>query len=73
LLVHNVWVLGWPVIITILGWLAVIGGTVRILAPQGAGNAGRKLIARPHIITISGAVWFVTGAVLCFFGYVSHS
>ena len=27
---HNVWTAGWPVIITIFGWLAVIGGIVRM-------------------------------------------
>src|SRR6266446_6945915 len=32
---HNVWVAGWTVLITILGWLATIGGAVRIICPQG--------------------------------------
>ncbi len=31
---HNVWVVGWPVIITLLGWSAVIKGTVRLVAPR---------------------------------------
>ena len=29
-LTHNVWVADWPVLITMLGWLATIGGAVRI-------------------------------------------
>ena len=28
---HNVWEPGWPLIITIFGWLAVIGGMARML------------------------------------------
>jgi hypothetical protein len=28
---HNVWVADWRVLITILGWLGVIGGAVRIV------------------------------------------
>lgn len=28
---HNVWVAKWPVLITILGWLALIKGVVRLL------------------------------------------
>ena len=31
---HNVWEAGWPVIITILGWLSVIGGVARMLFPE---------------------------------------
>jgi len=30
---HNRWTRGWPVIVTILGWLAVFGGLARMLAP----------------------------------------
>lgn len=68
-LVHNVWVAGWPVIITIFGWLAIVGGALRILAPQRATNAGRKLLDKPHVLTIAGAFWLIIGAILCFFGY----
>src|SRR5713101_2235881 len=32
---HNVWAADWPIVITILGWLAAIGGAARIIAPQG--------------------------------------
>ncbi len=37
---HNVWQ-GWPVIITIFGWLCVIGGAIRILVPRHGARAGR--------------------------------
>ena len=33
-LTHNVWTADWRVLITILGWLAVIGGAIRISVPQ---------------------------------------
>ena len=37
--VHNVWTGGWPVIITILGWLLIVGGLARMWCPQeGFGN-----------------------------------
>ena len=41
-LTHNVWRADWPVIITILGWLAAIGGAVRIVMPQGTERVGRR-------------------------------
>ena len=31
---HNIWMLGWPVIITIFGWASILGGIARMAAPQ---------------------------------------
>lgn len=39
---HNVWTLRWPVFVTLIGWLALLGGTFRMFAPtarQGGENA----------------------------------
>src|SRR6516165_6313078 len=32
--VHNIWVWGWPVIITVLGWWSLIKGFVLFINPQ---------------------------------------
>jgi hypothetical protein len=66
---HNIWVADWRVLITILGWLAAIGGAVRILAPQRAAAVGRTIFANPATIHTSTGVYLVIGASLCFFGY----
>ena len=31
--VHDIWLGGWPVLVTVLGWLAVLGGLLRMLFP----------------------------------------
>ena len=69
-LTHNVWAAGWTVIITILGWLATIGGAFRIVMPQGTEKIGRRLIKSPMNLQIAGVVWLALGAILSFFGYV---
>ncbi len=69
-LTHNVWVLGWTVIITILGWLMAIGGAVRIIAPQGTEKVGRAVLKHNMGLQISGAIWVAIGLLLCYFGYV---
>jgi hypothetical protein len=66
---HNVWAGDWRILITILGWLAVIGGAVRILAPQRATAIGRTMLANPSTLHISTGVYLLIGALLCFFGY----
>jgi uncharacterized membrane protein len=70
ILTHNQWVANWPVLITVLGWLAAIGGAVRIVAAQGTERVGRAMLKHRHGLTIAGAVWLAAGAILCFFGYV---
>ena len=57
------------VLITILGWLAAVGGALRIVVPQGSQTVGRWFLARPMAITVSAGIWLAIGALLCFFGY----
>jgi hypothetical protein len=68
---HNVWVLNWPVIITLLGWVAVVSGALRVFAPERALKIGKKAIAKKEITTASAAIWLAIGAVLCYFGFRS--
>ena len=69
-LTHNVWRADWPVIITILGWLAVFGGAFRIICPQGTERVGRQMLKSKFGLTIAGAVWVAVGAILLLFGYL---
>jgi hypothetical protein len=41
-LTHNVWVVDWPVLITIIGWLSIISGIARILRPRTSPAPARK-------------------------------
>ncbi len=67
---HNVWSADWRVIITILGWLWIVGGAVRLGAPQFAASMGRSTLANPLTPKIGAAICLVLGALLCFFGYI---
>ena len=67
---HNVWTFElWRDIITLIGWLAAIGGAVRIVMPQGTQKFGRRFLKHPQGMIIAAAIWLAVGAVLCFFGY----
>ncbi|MGB7688256.1 MAG: hypothetical protein WBL98_07235 [Pseudolabrys sp.] len=41
--VHNVWSGGWRVVVTVLGWLAVISGILRMLLPFWAASIASSL------------------------------
>jgi hypothetical protein len=70
-LTHNVWVWGWPVIITIFGWLSVIGGAFRIIFPDSVKAIGATMLEKRGFLTAAGIVQGVIGAWLCYVGYMA--
>jgi len=68
-LTHNVWVMGWPVLITLIGWLGVISGVARIFAPKDIMKTGKKISASKYFPCVGGGIWLAIGVTLCFFGY----
>jgi hypothetical protein len=73
-LAHNVWVADWRVIITILGWLGVIGGIGRIIAPNLVVRVGDAAISQGSgLLIFAGLVVLALGCVLSYFGYAETS
>jgi hypothetical protein len=68
-LVHNVWTADWRVLITIFGWLNVIGGALRLFGPPLLVKTGKAMLKQPHFTPIAAAIWVVLGLLFCFFGY----
>ena len=66
---HNVWVADWRVIITILGWLLMIRGAVRLLITDQAKAFGSKLLKNRNAVTAALAGTLGLGLVLSYFGY----
>jgi len=66
--VHRSW-RGWPVIITIIGWLMVIGGVIRLVLPATTATLASDLYSKPFVLLIVALVVLVVGAYLCFEGY----
>ncbi len=61
---HNVWVLDWPLIVTLFGWALVLGGASRIVAPRVVEHVGDAMMDRPTMTRIVGAFWVLLGAFL---------
>jgi hypothetical protein len=68
-LTHNVWTRDWRVIVTVIGWLALIGGVVRIVVPQLVVSVGGAIFAQAAAIPVIGVVVILVGVALSFFGY----
>ena len=69
-LTHNVWTADWRVLITIFGWLNVIGGALRLFGPLFVVKAGHAMLNKPYFTLVAAAIWVVLGLLFCFFGYL---
>jgi hypothetical protein len=70
--VHNVWSGGWPVLVTILGWLALVGGLIRILLPTKLAEIAAGFGQHTGLITVAAIVLLVIGGFLSFKAYGSE-
>ena len=60
---HNVWTRRWPVIITLVGWISLIGGLWRMAAPSAPQ-------APDNVLTYAGLAAIASiGALLSFIAY----
>jgi hypothetical protein len=59
------------VIITIFGWLCVIGGAARILIPDRIRGLGEAMLQKSGVLTGSGVAQALIGALLVYFGYAA--
>jgi hypothetical protein len=68
---HNLWTRDWRVVITILGWLCLLGGIFRIAYPRGVQSLGASILASApnNWIMIEGGIFFALGAWLSYEGY----
>ncbi|MFA5959517.1 MAG: hypothetical protein WC785_03280 [Tatlockia sp.] len=63
---HNLWVMGWPVVITLLSWLVLISGLVRLFYPETAMKMARAFFDHPMRMKVNAAVFFLIGLFLLF-------
>ena len=68
---HNLWVADWPVVITLFGWLAILGGILRIGFPALTKSIGEKMLARPSQLRIIGLVQAALGVFLMYVAYAA--
>lgn len=66
---HNLWTIGWPVIVTILGWLILIGGFGRMAFPTQLGRLAAGALENTGVIPTVAVVSLVVGSFLAFKAY----
>ncbi len=69
---HNVWAFDWRVIITVFGWLAIVGGVIRIALPKLVHTIGEKALESWSSYQIFPVTLFgLLGLYLTYQGYLA--
>jgi len=71
ILFHNTWTGGWEVIITLVGWLALIKGVLLLLAPKAMLGLTSMFTKNDNIFVLWSVCALILGLVLCYFGFVA--
>jgi VanZ family protein len=66
---HNLWVADWRVVITIIGWLSILKGAIRILLP-GRGAQYADAFASSATLRIGAVAIIAIGAWLCVMAFM---
>lgn len=68
-LLHNVWVLDWPVLITIWGWGGIAKGVWLLVFPETLPKFMRVYEKNKNLLEIQSAAILIIGAALAYFGF----
>jgi hypothetical protein len=71
--VHNFWTGGWPVILTILGWLAVFGGLTRMWFPEKMAPIAESFAGNQTALMLGGVLVVILGLFLTYEGFSSRA
>jgi hypothetical protein len=68
---HNRWVRDWTLLVTIFGWLLLVGGLVRMLFPIWLSALAAKVVTDTGFIATEAIVLLLIGAFLSYKAYAT--
>jgi hypothetical protein len=66
---YRAWTAGWRVIVTVLGWVFLIAGVIRIVLPRLTMTLATALYSGTAALAIAGVIVLILGAFLSFKAY----
>lgn len=66
---HNIWVADWRVVITIVAWMALFKGIMRVACPQFALDASKKWVGNDFTYNLSMVLVLLIGLFLSYHGF----
>lgn len=68
---HNIWVADWRVIITILGWLILVKGIVRLFLPEFAFRMMISFVQNIVVFYVTDIILLGLGIYLSYVGFIA--
>ena len=65
---HNIWVSNWTVLVTIVGWIAFVAGTVRAIFHAFWLRQVESEKDKVNVVLV-GVILLILGLLLCYFGF----
>ena len=65
---HNVWEGSWRVLITLIGWISIIKGLIRLFSPHTVVSVGRRVM-HGSLYTMLMVIFLIIGLVLTYNGF----
>ena len=70
---HNIWVANWTVMITIIGWLALIKGIWLIAFPNTVSTFMQAYQKNENLVIVHSIAALILGAILTYFGFFASA
>ena len=67
---HNIWVGAWPVVVTLIGWIFIFQGIMRLFRPESFAKMMKDMMSGSGY-TVMSWVWLLVGLYLIWAGFVS--
>lgn len=68
---HNIWEADWKVLITILGWLTLIKGIVRLFFPEYVLRMTARFVQNSRAYFVIDVILLIVGIYLSYVGFAS--
>ncbi len=69
---HNIWIMDWPILITIMGYLAIFKGAGILIIPKFVKLFKPIINANIFAYRLIGIGWFLIGLFLLYYGYIDQ-
>lgn len=66
---YAAWTADWRVVVTVVGWILVIAGIVRIVIPQLVTSLATTIYSGPTALSVTAIIVLIVGGFLSFKGY----
>ena len=66
---HRAWTYDWRVLVTVIGWVFIVAGLIRLILPTLAETLAPAVYSGPAALVAAGVVVLIIGGILSFEGY----